>query len=145
MDQPSKPLPTDTVVLNKISFSHQDIFNVVDSFYFQIQQDPTLSIPFASVHDWPEHVDRLTHFWWIRFGGKPYLFSEYNPVPKHFFAGFNVELLTRWLEIFHHVLKEKLTDQQAHIWANIAVKMGQVLTTKNEFFRLAQEESENES
>lgn len=143
MENQNKALPTDSVVVSKTTFTHQDIFNVVEHFYFEIQKNPNLSVPFESVQDWPEHIERLTHFWWIRFGGKPYLFSEYNPVPKHFFAGFNADLLAQWLELFHHTLKAKLNDQQAHVWANISVKMGQMLLARNELFRAAHEETEN--
>lgn len=140
MNEQKKPLSTDTVTLNKVTFSHQDIFNVGDHFYGQLMQQNSSSEVSISAHDKTEHVDRLTQFWWVRFGGKPYLFSDYNPVAKHFFAGFNQQVLTNWLEIFHHALKDHLTDSQAHVWSNIAIKMGQMLMAKNEFFRVTENE-----
>lgn len=124
-----------TIVLNGVSFSHDDLFRVVDSFYRQIQYDPLLSVPFRSVADWPEHIDRLTHFWWIRFGGKPYLFNHYSPDAKHFFAGFNRELLTRWLMIFHQTLDRQLNSEQAALWKRISESMGESLMIKNETYR----------
>ena len=135
------PKDTDAVILNGINFTHLDIFNVVDEFYTRIQNDPILKVPFQSVHDWPEHVKRLTNFWWMKFGGTPYLFAQYDPVTKHFFAGFNEELLSRWLSIFHDVLKEKLQPAQYEIWKTISNRMGQGLTFKNELFRQAYEEN----
>lgn len=121
--------------LNGVNFARDDIFRVVDDFYTRIQHDPILKVPFASVGDWPEHIERLTHFWWVRFGGKPYLFNEYNPVLKHFFAGFNRELLTRWLSIFHETLQAHLTIEQAALWKLISERMGEGLFAKNERFK----------
>lgn len=125
----------ESIVVGGISFTHQDLLSVIDDFYTRIQNDPVLKIPFQSVSDWPEHIRRLTHFWWIRFGGKPYMFSEYNPVTKHFFAGFNADLLKRWLSIFHQTLEDHLTKEQAHIWKMISERMGEALSLKNDFFK----------
>jgi len=74
---------------------------------------------------WNEHTQRLTHFWWLRFGGKPYLLNYYNPVAKHFFAGFNRELLARWLSIFHETLEAHLTSEQVTLWKLISERMGE--------------------
>lgn len=122
------------VSINGVSYSHQDIFVVIDDFYTRIQADAVLQVPFQSVHDWPEHIERLTHFWWIRFGGEPYLFGYYNPVAKHFFAGFNRELLARWLGIFHETLKTHLTEEQTRLWTLVSERMGEALAIKNDYF-----------
>lgn len=127
--------PHETVFVNGVTFTHEDIFRVVDDFYTRIQHDPVLQIPFQSVEDWPEHVQRLTHFWWIRFGGEPYLSAMYSPVSKHFFAGFNRDLLTHWLTLFHDTLKTHLKADQIALWKLVSERMGEALTMKNEFFR----------
>lgn len=101
-------------------------------------------VPFKSVGDWPEHIQKLTHFWWVRFGGKPYLFNYYNPVPKHFFAGFNRDLLTRWLFIFQETLQSHLTSEQAALWRLVSERMGEGLSMKNEIFRREYESREQE-
>lgn len=128
-----------TVNVGGVEFSHQEINQVVDTFYTRVQKDPLLSVPFQSVHDWPEHIERLTHFWWIRFGGKPYMFTHYNPVAKHFYAGFNAEFLARWLSLFHEVLYEKLKPEQAKLWQEISIQMGKGLSIRNEMLRKAVE------
>ncbi len=138
-----RPKDSDTVELNGVSFTHHDLFTVVDQFYGQIQNDPILSVPFKSVEDWPEHIQRLTHFWWIKFGGESYLFSHYNPVAKHFFAGFNRELLTRWLSIFHRTLDTHLNPDQAALWKLISERMGEGLSAKNESFKKLYQEQQN--
>ncbi|MCO5113923.1 MAG: group III truncated hemoglobin [Bdellovibrionaceae bacterium] len=132
---PQKPEPQTSILVYGVAFTHLEIFQVIDDFYTRIQQDPILSVPFQSVHDWPHHIERLTHFWWIRFGGKPYLFSDYNPVLKHFFAGFNDMLLQRWLGLFHATIDEHLDPEQAELWKNVSSRMGQALSMKNEMYK----------
>jgi hemoglobin len=139
------PNPTDYVTLQNQQLTHAEIFSVVDNFYRKVAVDPALSIPFRSVHDWPEHIQRMTHFWWIRFGGKPYLFTEYNPVAKHFFAGFNKTFLGIWLELFRETLNEKLQPAQADIWRAVSEAMGQGLLLRNELFERAQGPSKPKS
>jgi hemoglobin len=128
-----KPSPDETVLAaGQVPFTHREIHQVVDTFYARVQSDPELKIPFQSVHDWPEHIERLTHFWWLLFGGKPYMWSQYNPVIKHFYAGFTRPLLGRWLELFHSVLQENLSEEQAKHWGDQAERMGQNLAMRNE-------------
>ncbi|MBX3041899.1 MAG: group III truncated hemoglobin [Bdellovibrionaceae bacterium] len=134
----SEELDSQTLTLNGLTFTHRDIRMVVDRFYGQVQEDSLLKVPFASVHDWPEHVRRLTHFWWIKFGGKPYMFTHYDPVSKHFHAGFNELFLERWLALFHQTMKEELTEAQSSLWAIISTRMGQALTMKNELYAQSQ-------
>ncbi len=129
------PGENELISVSGVHFRHRDVFNVVDDFYTRIQLDPILKVPFESVGDWPEHIQRLTHFWWVRFGGRPYLFNHYNPVTKHFFAGFNRELLTRWLAIFHDTLQSNLKPDQIKIWKLISERLGDGLFMKNELFR----------
>lgn len=133
MSKVQTPLDSDSVALNGVIFTHKDIFSVVDDFYTRIQKDPQLQIPFGSVHDWPEHIQRLTHFWWTRFGGTPYLDTQYNPPAKHYFAGFNEELLKQWLKLFGETLKDHLSAAQIEIWQLVTERMGQGLSAKNDY------------
>ncbi len=145
MKQSELSITEKSVNINGVSFSRDDILRVVEDFYTRIQHDPILQVPFRSVGNWPEHIQRLSHFWWVRFGGKPYLFNHYNPVAKHFFAGFNRELLTRWLALFHEVLEMHLRPEQATLWKMISERMGEALFTKNELFRRDYESREQEA
>lgn len=142
MSSSRRPDKTDLIV-NGVAFTFDDIYRVIDEFYRRVQQDEDLKVPFQSVHDWPEHIDRLTHFWWTRFGGQPYLFTFYNPVAKHYHAGFNAFLLAKWLGLFHQTLSEKLNADQAQLWGLVAEKMGQGLSMKNELYKEALRASEN--
>lgn len=131
-----KLLATDYVEIKSIHFTFQDIFKVVDAFYKEVAFDPLLSVPFKSVTDWPHHIERLTHFWWIRFGGRAYLEGSYDPIGKHFEAGFNQEFLERWLALFKEVVNRELTSAQAEIWETITISMGTALSRNNEMMKL---------
>lgn len=116
--------------------SWDDIHRVVDSFYQKIARDPVLKHPFKPVEDWPLHIKGLTHFWWIRFGGVPYLDLRYDPVGKHYLAGFNSHFLERWLDIFQETLQKELTKEQAEFWYSMASSMGQALSRNNELMKI---------
>jgi hemoglobin len=132
---PGHPHPDDQISLNRIPFRHEDIRQVVDRFYRRVEPDPVLSVPFRSVKDWPEHIERMTHFWWIRFGGPAYLDTSYNPVEKHFAADFNLAFLSRWLTLFQDTLEATLTPEQAQLWGIVAERIGQSLSIKNDYYK----------
>ena len=132
-----------TVKVNGVEIAHDDLLLVIEDFYARIQRDTVLQKPFESVEDWPEHIQKLTHFWWVRFGGEPYLFNHYDPVAKHFFAGFNRDLLKRWLITFHETLQTHLTAEQTAVWGLVSERMGEALSMKNDLFK-RQYESRNE-
>lgn len=129
-----RPKDTDLVVVQGIEFSFKEVNTIVDLFYKKIATDSIMSKPFKSVSDWPEHIDRLTNFWWIRFGGKPFTFSQYNPVAKHYHSGFNKDFLDRWLFLFDETLKENLSKEQHEFWIEVARKTGKFLSKRNEAY-----------
>ncbi len=131
-----KPQGNDFVEVSSIKFTHDDIYQVVKSFYAKVAKDRYLQAPFNVVGDWPHHIDRLTHFWWIRFGGRPYLPVQYDPVQKHYETGFSEELLDIWLTLFTEVLSETLQPSQANLWSIIAQTMGDALNSNNELMKL---------
>ena len=73
---------------------------VVNDFYNRIQSHPTLSIPFSVVDHWDEHKQKISEFWWVALGGKPSTSYTYDPVGKHFEAGFTEDLLKAWKALF---------------------------------------------
>ena len=135
----SNPYETDTVDLDGVQFTHKDILNVVDDFYTRVQNDEVLQVPFASVRDWPEHIHKLTHFWWVRFGGKAYLSIQYNPIAKHLAAGFNRDFLVRWLGLFRETMQTHLQPAQVDAWRSLSELMGESLSQRNEFLKAQQE------
>jgi hemoglobin len=126
------PKEMDVLEVGGTTLSFKDIRSVVESFYTDVAKHEVLKVPFSSVKDWPHHIERLTHFWWLRFGGTPYMEVQYNPVFKHLEAGFNEAFLEKWLQLFKKTLFSTLTSEQATIWFELAQRMGQALSQKNE-------------
>ncbi len=67
-------------------------------------------------------------------------FSQYNPVLKHYYPGFNQIYLSEWLRVFHGVLDDILNSDQFLVWKNISNKMGKGLLTSNEMIRIQKNE-----
>lgn len=130
-----KPRNDDYLEINGIRYTHAEIQRVVEIFYAKVAGHRHLKIPFSTVHDWPYHIEKLTHFWWIRFGGRSYMDVQYNPVQKHFETGFSEEFLDMWLSLFKEVLTTTLTKEQAKLWYMVAESTGTALTRHNEFMK----------
>lgn len=130
-----QPHPHDQLELRSVVFTFEDIYSVVDAFYREVANDEILSVPFSSVKDWPHHIENLTHFWWTRFGGRAYLMTSYDPVGKHYEAGFNEEFLRHWLALFKKTLDKKLTPTQALLWESMTIGMGSALSRNNEIMK----------
>lgn len=104
------------------------VAHVVQVFYGRIRLHPTLSTPFARVHDWPEHEAILAHFWWVSLGGERYMDYPYAVARKHLAAGFTPELLVEWLALFRAVLQAELPEELATGWIKRAELIGESLT-----------------
>jgi hemoglobin len=127
--------PTEAVTILNEPITHERIHAVVEAFYKKVAVHPELSEPFSTVEDWSFHIEKLTHFWWIRLGGDAYMDVGYNPVKKHFERGMNETNLKAWLNLFHETLLEKLNGAQAQEWGLIAATMGKNLLAKNEMIK----------
>jgi hemoglobin len=129
------PDKKDYLQVNSIKFTFEEMDNVVKKFYAKVAVDDHLQGPFSVVEDWPHHIDRLTHFWWIRFGGKPYMDVMYNPIERHFETGFSKGLLEIWLGLFQDVLNENLTIAQSELWFDFAGRIGEALNRNNDMMK----------
>ena len=110
---------------------------VMNAFYAQVRVHPALSVPFARVHDWPAHLEILTHFWWVTLGGDRYLDYSYQVPAKHAEAGFTPELLADWLALFAQTLECNLPPEQARAWLSRAEKIGTSLKLLHELGHLS--------
>jgi hemoglobin len=97
---------------------------VVDEFYNRIQEHPTLAEPFQIVEDWPEHKDKLAHFWWLSLGGEPYANYQYNVGPLHMVLPINDSHVEDWLELFFEVMSKHIPEEQVDAWHGRAQNMG---------------------
>ena len=108
------------------------IDKVVDDFYNRIQKHPTLSKPFSIVNHWKEHKDKIAEFWWVVLGGIPSNSYKYDPVNKHFAAGFTQELLEDWKALFFEVLSAHLPIDLAQAWQSRVELIGGNLLMQND-------------
>lgn len=92
------------------------IDQVVDDFYNRARNHPSLAQPFSIVHDWPGHKEKIAQFWWVVLGGIPKASYKYDPVRKHFSAGFNATLLSDWKYLFKTVLQDHLNPELSDKW-----------------------------
>lgn len=108
------------------------VLTVVDEFYNLIQTHHTLAKPFGSVENWDEHKKRIAEFWWTALGGQPTESYKYNPVAKHFSAGFNHALLKDWQALFKQVLDKHLAEDLAAKWFDRVELIGSNLERIND-------------
>ena len=118
----------------------ESIDKVVDDFYNRIQMHSTLSKPFSIVNHWTEHKEKIAEFWWVVLGGMPNSPYKYDPVNKHFAAGFTQELLNDWKALFFEVLTNHLSIDHAQAWQSRVELIGGNLLMQND--RLIQKTSE---
>lgn len=107
------------------AIEHEAVCRVVDDFYGRVQHHPTLAEPFKRVQDWPEHIARLSHFWWITLGGERYRNDQYHVLAKHMPIGITDALVDDWLALFRATLEDHLAPEQAEFWYGYADQLGQ--------------------
>ena len=86
--------------------TEEEIRGLVDTFYARVRQDPALGPIFNThVHDWDEHLVKLTDFWSsiLRRTGR---FSG-SPMVRHAaLDGLEANLFLRWLALFRQTTDE---------------------------------------
>lgn len=109
---------------------------VVTAFYARIRQDPELGPIFNdAIHDWPEHLEKLTDFWSSvmltsgRYKGRP--------VPAHLKHAQRItpQLFQRWLKIWAETTDELMAPQDAEALQSKAIRIAESLQLAM-FFRL---------
>lgn len=119
----------------------ENIRAVVDDFYNRIQVHSTLAKPFEVVTDWPEHKERLAHFWWLSLGGNAYADYQYNVGPMHMVLGIDDSHVDDWLALFLEVMKAHIPAEKAQIWHGRATHMGRSIRMLAAYGAKAAEES----
>lgn len=113
---------------------------VVDDFYDRIQHHPTLAGPFRIIRDWPAHKAKMTHFWWLSLGGRPYLDYRYAVMPKHAAVGVTAAQVDAWLALFDSVVRAHVTTPEwAEKWLFRARRMGDSLRLVEAYYRRKQQ------
>jgi hemoglobin len=88
--------------------------HLVDRFYDRVRADEQLGPLFnATIHDWPEHLAKLTRFWSsVMLGTGRY---KGNPVVAHraHAGAIDVQMFDRWLALWRATASEVLGRAEA--------------------------------
>lgn len=103
------------------------IRDLVQTFYAEVRRDPVLSPIFeARVHDWPEHLDKLSAFWSSvvlmtgRYKGRP--MPVHAAIPEISRTHFE-----RWLAIFRTTAKAVCPEPAAALFIDRAERIAESL------------------
>lgn len=110
-----------------------DIARLVDRFYAKVRADAELGPVFAAaVHDWPEHLERLTDFWCsvVLAAGR----YKGNPFGAHLRLPIREEHFETWLGLWRRTTEEELAPEHAALFQEKAERIAQSLTA-GLFFR----------
>jgi len=110
---------------------------LVDRFYAKVRADDMLGPVFnPAVSDWPEHLEKLTHFWSsiMLTSGK----YHGNPMAAHYkhLAKITPEMFARWLALWGETTSEVVPQAAADLQAK-AARIAESLKLAL-FFRLPQ-------
>ncbi len=94
--------------------SEPDLALLVDRFYARVRQDGLIGPLFnAAIHDWPEHLERLSAFWSsVMLTSGRYKGSPMAAHMRH--AGqIRPEMFSRWLELWRETARDTLAPDAA--------------------------------
>ncbi|MEJ2344490.1 MAG: group III truncated hemoglobin [Gammaproteobacteria bacterium] len=114
---------------------HHRVAVVVADFYDRVQRHPQLSQPFATVRDWAAHTAKLTHFWWVALGGRPYQGYRYDIGLTHWRVGVDDSLVEAWLAVLRATLADHLPPPLAVEWHRRARRMAVAVRAAPDFYR----------
>lgn len=116
------------VSVDRMEISEETLPLLVDAFYARVRQDPDLGPIFNdAIHDWPEHLERLSAFWSSvmltsgRYKGRPvpaHKKHEDRVAPEHF---------TRWLALWKATTDELMIPEAAQALQAAAGRIGESL------------------
>jgi hemoglobin len=125
------------VVDTQADIDEAGLERLVHTFYARVREDAELGPIFNdAIHDWPEHLGRLTAFWSSvmltsgRYKGQP--------VPAHMKhrERINPELFDRWLALWGRTARELMTPAAAAALESKAARISESLQLAM-FFRMA--------
>jgi len=100
--------------VNDHKITEEEIGNLVDRFYAQVQHDPEIGPVFnEAVEDWPTHLALLKNFWSTvllttgRYKGDPMMTHLKLPLEERHFR--------RWLQLFAETARKVMTPSHADL------------------------------
>ncbi|MDY8138237.1 group III truncated hemoglobin [Aquimarina sp. 2201CG5-10] len=115
--------------------SREDIHKLVSLFYAKIRKDKMLGYIFNNmIHNWDEHIERLTDFWETnllfvaKFKGNP--IAVHQKVDKTFNGTITQEHFGNWLNLWFETIDQLHLGEKAEIAKRRARKMSTHLYIK---------------
>lgn len=112
----------------KLELTDANLATLVDAFYARVRQDPELGPIFNdAIHDWPEHLERLSAFWSSvmltsgRYKGRPV------PAHKRHEDRIREEHFARWLALWGETTDALMTPDAAEALQAAAARIGESL------------------
>ena len=103
------------------------IRELVQAFYARVRRDPLLGPVFeARVHDWPEHLDKLSAFWSsvVLMSGR----YKGRPMPVHMaITEISRGHFERWLALFRETAKTVCPEPAAALFIDRAERIAESL------------------
>lgn len=110
-----------------VGISEPMIRELVHAFYAEVRRDPLLGPIFeARVHDWPEHIDKLSAFWSSvvlmtgRYKGRP--MPVHMAIPEISRTHFE-----RWLALFRATARAVCPEPAAELFIDRAERIAESL------------------
>lgn len=107
--------------------SHEDVEQLVNSFYSKVQADELLAPVFSHV-DWPKHLPIMYSFWTFALLGE--IGYKSNMVQKHLALPLQPEHFARWLTLFNSTVDENFSGAKAEEAKSRAYSMAVVIQVK---------------
>ena len=114
--------------------NEKNINKIVKLFYAKVRKHKDLAPIFNNaIHDWPEHLDKLTLFWKDRMLGTRE-FVGHPPKAHLALPPFDTNLFEEWLRLFHETADEIYVPEIAELYKeksrNIAVNLKRIIELK---------------
>ncbi len=101
-------------MMDKVQIDEAGLKHLIETFYARVRQDDMIGPLFNdAVHDWPDHLERLTAFWSsIMLGSGRY---KGQPVPAHMQHKDRIapEMFDRWLRLWQMTTDELMAPEAA--------------------------------
>lgn len=112
----------------------QDIQQLVDSFYMQVQKDPFIGDIFITkINDWPMHLAKMYRFWeTILLEAHTY---NGSPFPVHAQMPLTADHFARWLTIWKETIDLYFEGKKAQEAKWRGEAMANMFLSKIEFYR----------
>lgn len=108
--------------------TEEQLAGLIPAFYARVRLDPLVGPLFnAAVHDWPEHLEKLTAFWSsVMLTSGRYKGSPMAAHLRHADA-IRPEMFARWLEIWNETTAELMPSDAAAALREKAARIAESL------------------